>query len=68
MQQLAFDAVQELRIKYRWDALDQQNKAIEAAKAKNEAYRPEILYNGDIEKTVARKKLLSNASRYGITL
>ncbi|WP_369009351.1 transposase [Dyadobacter subterraneus] len=32
VQKLAFDAVQEIRIKHRWKALDQENQGIEAAK------------------------------------
>lgn len=59
VQQLAFDAVQELRIKYRWDALEAESKAIEEAKAKGVTYQPEILYNGDTEKQLlARSRYL----------
>lgn len=32
VQKLAFDAVQEIRIKHLWEALDHENHAIEAAK------------------------------------
>jgi len=59
VQQLAFDAVQELRIKYRWDALEAESKAIETARANKVSYQPEILYNGDTEKQLlARSRYL----------
>jgi len=32
VQKLAYDAVQEIRIKYRWEALDKENEAIKIAK------------------------------------
>ena len=47
VQQLATEALQEIRIKHRWDALDQENDAIEQAKASQTEYLPEILPNGD---------------------
>jgi transposase len=59
VQQLAFEAVQELRIKYRWEALDAESEAIEQAKAKGETYKPELLSNGDSEKQLlARSRYL----------
>ena len=36
VQKLALDAVQELRIKFRWDAMDKENAAKKEAKAKGE--------------------------------
>ncbi|MEO6286256.1 MAG: transposase [Dyadobacter sp.] len=50
VQKLAYDAVQEIRIKYRWEALDQENQAIEAARKIGLPYQPEILANGDTDK------------------
>lgn len=47
VQQLAFDAVQELRIHYRWQALDHENEAIKDAKAIGSVYTAEVLENGD---------------------
>ena len=49
IQKLAY-AVQEVRIKYRWEALDQENQAIEAAKQIGLPYQPEILANDDTDK------------------
>lgn len=47
VQKLAYAAVQECRIKYRWLALDQENKEIARAKREKVPFRPEILFNGD---------------------
>ena len=58
IQKLAYDAVQELRIKYRWDAIQQVNEEMEEAKQKNEDYVPYQYSNGD-----TRRELLIR-SRY----
>ncbi|MCF2495834.1 transposase [Dyadobacter chenhuakuii] len=59
IQKLAYDAVQEVRIKYRWEALDQENQAIEAAKHANLLYQPEILGNGDtLKQLLVRSRYL----------
>ena len=58
VQKLACDAVQELRIKYRWDAIQQSNDEMEEAKQKGEDYEPYRYSNGD-----TRKELLIR-SRY----
>ena len=47
IQRLACDAVQELRIKHRWDAIQQANEEMEEAKRKNEDYVPYRYSNGD---------------------
>jgi transposase len=60
VQRLAIEALQEIRIKHRWEALDQENDGIEQAKASQVDYQPEILPNGD---TV--KQLLARA-RYAL--
>jgi transposase len=57
VQRLAVEALQEIRIKHRWDALDQENDAIEQAKASQTEYQPEILTNGDtIKQLLARAR------------
>ena len=43
VQQLATEALQEIRIKHRWEAIDEENIAIEDAKKRKETYCPEIL-------------------------
>lgn len=58
VQQLAFDAVQELRIKYRWEAIEEENQKIREAKKQDQVYVSEELRNGD-----TRKQLLAR-SRY----
>ena len=56
---LAYDAVQEIRIKYRWEALDQENEAIKTAKAAGKPYEPELLENGDtLKQLLARSRYL----------
>ena len=47
VQKLALEALQEIRIKYRWQAIDQENNAIEKAKKANKKYESEGLTNGD---------------------
>jgi transposase len=50
--------LQEIRIKYRWQAIDQENEAIEKAKKSKKRFEHEVLTNGD-----TRKQLLAR-SRY----
>lgn len=57
VQQLATEAVQELRIKHRWEAIDRENEAIEKARKNKKAYRPVVLENGDtIKQLLARSR------------
>lgn len=57
VQKLAYDAVQEARIKYRWEALDQENQAIETAKKNKQSYQPEVFANGDtLKQLLARSR------------
>lgn len=59
VQQLAGDAVQELRIAYRWEAIDQESKEIELAKEAGQPYLPEILENRDsLKQLLARSRHL----------
>lgn len=59
VQQLAFEAVQETRIQYRWEALERENEAAEQARKQKLEYLPEILPNGDTEKQLlARSRYL----------
>jgi transposase len=54
----AYDALQEIRIAYRWDAINQKTNAIENAQLNNEKYEPTMFANGDT------KKQLLPRSRY----
>lgn len=47
VQKLALDAVQEIRIKHRWDAINADTDARERAKLEGRKYGPERLENGD---------------------
>ena len=59
VQKLALDALQEIRIKHRWEAIDQQNDAIENARNKNKKYTPKLLANGDtLKQLLARSSYL----------
>lgn len=59
VQKLAYDAVQEMRIKYRWEAIDQENKEIELSKETHQKYIPEVLNNGDtLKQLLARSRYL----------
>lgn len=58
VQKLAYDAVQEMRIKARWEALDRETIEVHLAKAKGMAYIAPVFENGD-----SRKQLLAR-SRY----
>jgi len=59
VQKLAHDAVQEIRIKYRWAALEQENKLIAEAREQKFTYSPEVLSNGDtLKQLLARSRYL----------
>lgn len=47
---LAIDALQHLRVKFRWVELDKENKAIEEAKKQGRKYVPKTLENDDTHK------------------
>jgi transposase len=47
---LVGDALQHVRIQHRWEAIEQENKAIKQAKDKKEKYRPQVYENGDTPK------------------
>ncbi len=55
---LVLDALQHLRISYRWEAIEAENSAITKAKEENIKYIPKLLSNGD-----SPKQLLAR-SRY----
>ena len=59
VQKLSLYALQEIRIKHRWDAIDVENDAIESAKKISANYKPEILPNGDtLKQLLARSRYL----------
>lgn len=58
VQKLAYDAVQQMRIEYRWQAIEQENKEMELSKELGKPFIADKLENGD-----SRKQLLAR-SRY----
>jgi transposase len=59
VQKLAYDALQEMRVHSRWEAIDQENKEIELAKETGQKYIPEVLENGDtLKQLLARSRYL----------
>jgi transposase len=59
VQKLALEAVQDERIKYRWEALDQENEAILEAQKQHQVHKEVTLPNGDTKKQLlARSRYL----------
>ena len=58
VQKLAMEALQEMRISFRWDAINEENKADRKRGEDVDKYEPEVFENGD-----TRKQLLAR-SRY----
>ena len=59
VQKLAYDALQEMRIKHRWDAINEETNAIENAKSDGKKHVLELLANGDTKKQLlARSRYL----------
>jgi transposase len=70
VQKLATEALQEMRIKHRWAALDAENEAIEHSKKNEVPFQAEVLQNGDtIKQLLARSRyvLYKNASSWTAT-
>lgn len=59
VQKLAIEALQDLRIKHRWDAIDKENEQLQQAKTKGRKFNPEIFSNGDTSRQLlARSRYL----------
>jgi len=59
VQKLAFDALQQIRVQYRWEAIEQENNEMALAKQTDQNYKPNILENGDSPKQLlARSRYL----------
>lgn len=57
VQMLANEALQDLRIKHRWDAIDQENKKIKQARKEGCIYKSETFPNGDtLKQLLARSR------------
>jgi transposase len=59
VQKLAGEAVQDVRVKYRWEAIDKENLEIQKSRDGNYKYTQEILSNGDsVKQLLARSRIL----------
>ncbi len=58
VQKLAYDALQEMRIAHRWDAINEESEALKEALYRDCKYQPTLFSNGD-----SKKQLLAR-SRY----
>lgn len=59
VQKLAYDAVQEVRIKYRWLEIERESSFYTLAKAQHKTHVPEVLSNGDtLKQLLARSRYL----------
>jgi transposase len=57
VQQLATEALQEIRIRCRWEAIEAENIALDESKTNKKAYLPEILNNGEtLKQMLARSR------------
>jgi transposase len=64
VQKLALEALQDIRVKYRWQAIDDENTAIALAKTKKVKYTTETFTNGDSSKQLlARSRYILFKSR-----
>ncbi len=64
VQKLAYDAIQEIRISHRWDAMNEDNDLKIEAKGLNKKYKPIMYSNGDTKKQLlARSRYLLFKSR-----
>jgi transposase len=64
VQKLALEALQEIRIKHRWEAMDFENQLILKSKLENKAYIAELLKNGDsVKQLLPRCRYLLYKSR-----
>lgn len=68
VQKLAYDAVQSIRIKYRWQAIEQDNEAFLKAKNKGIIHKQELLSNGDtLKQLLARSRYLLYKNNFNWT-
>ena len=59
VQKLALDALQEMRIAHRWDAINEETNAKEEAKLSETKYQPVLFRNGDtLKQLLARSRYL----------
>jgi transposase len=68
IQKLALDALQEIRTKHRWEAIDSENDAIENVSSKVLKHTPELLllllHRDTLKQLLARSRYLLYKSSY----
>lgn len=47
VQKLMYDALQDVRVQYRWQAIEEENRLRKEAREKGEKYVPQVFENGD---------------------
>jgi len=57
VQKLAYDAIQEMRIAHRWDAINEETNAIENTKLNNQKYVAPTFSNGDTKKQLLARSM-----------
>lgn len=57
VQKLAYEAIQEMRIAHRWDAINEETNAIENAKLNNQKYVAPTFSNGDTKKQLLARSM-----------
>ncbi len=70
VQKLASQAVQDERIRLRWEVIDLENNRIEKSRKTDKTYKPELLSNGDTKKQIlarSRYLLFKSKSRWTST-
>ncbi|MDR3642978.1 MAG: transposase [Candidatus Doudnabacteria bacterium] len=68
VQQLISEALREVRIAFRWEAIKEENKKIRRARDEGKSYRPYIFSNGDTKKQLlarSRYLLFKTQSNWG---
>ena len=59
VQQLPSEALQEMRIKFRWEAIEEENQLVQQAREEGTVYCPKVFPNGDTKKQLlARSRYL----------
>ena len=70
VQKLAYEAVQEMRVQARWEALDEESIQIAYAKACGKMYHAPVFANGDTRKQLLARVFIcfTKKNRYGLSL
>jgi transposase len=63
VQKLMYDALQELRIQYRWQAMSEENRMRDLCKEKGIEFKTQILRNGDTMKQLPRNGAYCSSMR-----